>query len=109
MQDLLPDPKRFLKKGFGFDVLPHRLVHQAQVIEGLCRGGMFGSENLLPEWSASWSSGSALAYSPITQYSTARLFGLAAMLGSLARDLVPDSERFLKERLGFGVLAHCLI
>ena len=51
-----------------------------------------------------------MAYSPISWYSSARLLRLARRVRMFwPKNLLPDPERFLKERFGFGVLAHSLV
>ena len=80
-QDLLPDPERFLKERFGFGVLAHLLVQHGQVMRLVRRVGMFWPKNLLPDPKRFLKSGSALAYSPISRYSTARLLRLFAVSG----------------------------
>ena len=48
-KNLLPDPERFLKQGFGFGVLAHYPVQHHQVVEACRRVRMFRPKNLLSD------------------------------------------------------------
>ena len=78
-KDLLPDLERFLVERFGFRIVANKPVQQGQVIEAGRRVGMFWPKNLLPDPERFLKSGSALAYSPISWYSSARLLRLVAV------------------------------
>ena len=90
-EDLLPDPERFLEERFGFGVLAHCPVQLGQIIEARRRVGMFWPKNLLPDPERFLKSGSALAYSPIAWYSTARLLRLLPCRDVLAQELSAES------------------
>ena len=70
---------------------------------------MFWPETFCQIRSASFKSGSALAYSPIP-VQQGQVIEARRRVGMFwPKNLLPDPERFLVERFGFGVLAHFLV
>ena len=79
-QDLPLDPESFLVERFGFAVLTHILAQKGQVSEAL--------------------GGGRLVQRLIEAQGAGRIFW--------HKNLLPDPERFLLERLGFGVVPYLL-